>query len=294
VTVVRSAFLQNESRTGPDEDNDLYPDGGDGGAVYFYWGVEGNFVNCIFIDNYANGLKANGDPWLDGSSGGREGNGGAIQARRYCDLNIANSIFAGNLCDDNGGAINMGSGVRLKMYFSTFYDNDSTNNGRGFGAGVVAGWYGPDSLRPNTMTGYGIVSWQNPPIEQEIDLWQGNYGPPPNYSPPALPAPSTLSQSVFSTGTSLMNNIGTLRNGNPGFMAANNIAGNDGVYLTTDDGLRIRSGSIAQNLVSARPVDFADLDEDGNTSELLPYDAAGVPFAPNPPYNAGAYQTVAP
>jgi hypothetical protein len=294
VTVVRSAFLQNESRTGPDQDNDLYPDGGDGGAVYFYWGVEGNFVNCIFIENYANGLKTNGDPWLDGSSGGREGNGGAIQARRYCDINIANSIFARNLCDDNGAAINMGSGVRLKMYFSTFYGNDSTNNGRGFGAGVVAGWYGPDSLRPNTMTGYGIVSWQNPPIEQEIDLWQGNYGPPPNYSPPALPAPSTLSQSVFSTGTSLMNNIGTLRNGSPGFMAANNIAGNDGVYLTTDDGLRIRSGSIAQNFVSARPVDFADLDGDGNTTELLPYDAAGVPFAPNPPYNAGAYQTVAP
>ena len=77
-------------------------------------------------------------------------------------------------------------------------------------------------------------------------------------------------------------------------MAANNIAGNDGVYLTTDDGLRIRSGSIAQNLVSARPVDFADLDEDGNTSELLPYDAAGVPFGPGPSYNAGAYQMVAP
>jgi hypothetical protein len=294
VTVVRSAFLQNESRTGPDQDNDLYPDGGDGGAVYFYWGVEGNFVNCIFIENYANGLKTNGDPWLDGSSGGREGNGGAIQARRYCDLNIANSIFARNLCDDNGAAINMGSGVRLKMYFSTFYDNDSTNNGRGFGAGVVAGWYGPDSLRPNTMTGYGIVSWQNLPIEQEIDLWQGNYGPPPNYSSPPLPAPSTLSQSVFSTGTSLMNNIGTLRNGSPNFIAANSISGTDGLYLTADDGLRIRSGSIAQNFVSARPADFADLDEDGNTIELLPYDAAEVPFAPNPPYNAGAYQTVAP
>jgi hypothetical protein len=294
VTVVRSAFLQNESRTGPDEDNDLYPDGGDGGAVYFYWGVEGNFVNCSFIENYANGLKTNGDPWLDGSSGGREGNGGAIQARRYCDLNIANSIFARNLCDDNGAAINMGSGVRLKMYFSTFYGNDSTNNGRGFGAGVVAGWYGPDSLRPNTMTGYGIVSWQNLPIEQEIDLWQGNYGPPPNYSSPPLPAPSTLSQSVFSTGTSLMNNNGTLRNGNPNFIAANSISGTDGLYLTTDDGLRIRSGSIAQNFVGARPADFADLDEDGNTIELLPYDAVGVPFAPNPPYNAGAYQTVAP
>jgi hypothetical protein len=298
VNVVRSAFLANEARTGPDEDDDLYPDGGEGGAANLYWGVEGNFMNCVFIDNYANGKKADGTPWYDTSSGGREGNGGAIQARRYCDLNIANSIFAGNLCDDTGGAINIESGVRLKMYFSTFYDNDSTGNERGFGAGVVFGWYGANSLRPNTMTGYGVVAWQNPPIAQEIDLNQGDWVYLPGedrWVAPPLPGPSTLSQSVFSTGSSLTNNNGTLRNGNPNFYAANSIFGADGLYLTTDDGLRIRSGSIAQNLVtSARPNDFADLDEDGNTTELLPYDAAGEPFAPNPPYNAGAYQTVAP
>ena len=297
VNVVRSAFLANEARTGPDEDDDLYPDGGEGGAASLYWGVEGNFVNCAFIDNYANGKKTNGTPWYDSSSGGREGNGGAIQARRYCDLNIANSIFAGNLCDDNGGAINIESGVRLKMYFSTFYDNDSTGNERGFGAGVVFGWYGTNSLRPNTMTGYGVVAWQNPPIAQEIDLNQGDWVYLPRedrWVAPPLPAPSTLSQSIFSTGSSLTNNNGTLRNGNPNFYAANSIFGADGLYLTTDDGLRIRSGSIAQNFVSARPADFADLDEDGNTTELLPYDAAGVAYPSNPPYNAGAYQTVAP
>ena len=59
----------------------------------------------------------------------------------------------------------------------------------------------------------------------------------------------------------------------------NSIFGADELYLTTDDGLRILSGSIAQNLVtSAQPNDFADLDEDGNTTELLPYDAAGVAY----------------
>jgi hypothetical protein len=74
----------------------------------------------------------------------------------------------------------------------------------------------------------------------------------------------------------------------------NSIFGADGLYLTTDDGLRIRSGSIAQNLVtSAQPNDFADLDEDSNTTELLPYDAAGADY-PSIPYNAGAYQTGAP
>jgi hypothetical protein len=35
------------------------------------------------------------------------------------------------------------------------------------------------------------------------------------------------------------------------------------------------------------------LDEDGTTTELLPYDAAGADY-PSIPYNAGAYQTGAP
>ena len=285
LNVVRSVFVDNEARTGPDEDDDLYPDGGDGGAVYFYWGVEGNFANCVFIHNYANGKKTDGTPWYDGSSGGTEGNGGAILVRDYCRLALANCVFVGNKCDDTGGAINIESGSSLKMYFSTFYENDSSGNPRGFGAGVVSGWYGSSSRIANTLTGYGVVAWQNYPTSQEVDLWFGNG---------SLPAPSTLSQSTFTTSTSIQNNNGSISVGNPNLFNAASPAGLDGLYLTVDDGLMIRSGSIAQNLVYARPADFADLDGDGNTTELLPYDAAGAPFGPNPPYNAGAYQTVAP
>jgi hypothetical protein len=297
VNVVQSLFAANEARTGPDEDADQYPDGGKGGAIYICRGVEGNLANCLFIENYANGKKADGNRWYDSSSGGTEGNGGAIQADTYCNLNLANCIFAKNKCDDTGGAINIEKGVNLKMYFSTFYDNDSTGNPRGFGAGVVRGWYGRDSLRPNTMAGYGIVAWQNPPNQQEFYLDQGDWvwsASLGRWIAPPLPAPSMISQSVFSTITSLTNNNGTLRNGNPSFAAPNNIGGMDGLYLTIDDGLRIRSGSLGLGIVTSRPNDFADLDEDGNTTELLPCDAAGIPLSPNPPYNAGAYQTVAP
>ena len=109
-----------------------------------------------------------------------------------------------------------------------------------------------------------------------------------------MPAPSTLSQSTFTTSTSIQNNNGSISVGNPNLFNAASPAGPDGLYLTGDDGLRIRSGYIAQNLVYARPADFADLDGDGNTTELLPYDAAGVAYPSNPPYNAGAYQTVEP
>ena len=285
VNVVRSVFVDNESRTGPDQDDDRYPDGGDGGAVYFYWGVEGNFANCVFIHNYANGKKTDGTPWYDGSSGGTEGNGGAILVRDYCRLALANCVFVGNKCDDTGGAINIESGSSLKMYFSTFYENDSSGNPRGFGAGVVSGWYGSSSRIANTLAGYGVVAWQNYPTSQEVDLWFGNG---------SLPAPSTLSQSTFTTSTSIQNNNGSISVGNPNLFNAASPAGPDGLYLTGDDGLKIRSGSIAQNLVYARPADFADLDGDGNTTELLPYDAAGVAYPSNLPYNAGAYQTVAP
>jgi len=285
VNVVRSVFVDNESRTGPDQDDDRYPDGGDGGAVYFYWGVEGNFANCVFIHNYANGKKTDGTPWYDGSSGGTEGNGGAILVRDYCRLALANCVFVGNKCDDTGGAINIESGSSLKMYFSTFYENDSSGNPRGFGAGVVSGWYGSSSRIANTLAGYGVIAWQNYPTSQEVDLWFGNG---------SLPAKSTLSQSTFTTSTSIQNNNGSISVGNPNLFNAASPAGPDGLYLTGDDGLRIRSGSIAQNLVYARPADFADLDGDGNTTELLPYDAAGVAFPSNPPYNAGAYQTVEP
>ena len=66
------------------------------------------------------------------------------------------------------------------------------------------------------------------------------------------------------------------------------------MWFTADDGLKIGAGSSALSIVtSVRPADFADLDEDGNTTELLPYDAAGADY-PSIPYNAGAYQTGAP
>jgi hypothetical protein len=58
--------------------------------------------------------------------------------------------------------------------------------------------------------------------------------------------------------------------------------------------LKISAGSPALGIVtSARPADFADLDEDGNTTELLPVDAQGLAYNANPNYNAGAYQATA-
>jgi hypothetical protein len=93
----------------------------------------------------------------------------------------------------------------------------------------------------------------------------------------------------------LANNTGLTRGGDPKFLSPLDPAGEDGIWFTADDGLRIRAGSSALSWANGtRPADFADLDEDGNTTELLPFDAAGVAYPPSPPYNVGAYQTLAP
>jgi hypothetical protein len=199
-------------------------------------------------------------------------------------LRIANCLFAGNRCDREGGAIAVEVGVAIQLYTSVFYNN-ANSSPLGWGGAAIGGWYDPSRRDPaNSLSGFGNIFWQN----------QGNAGEIAMVAQASIPAPTQLSGTVTTTG-SLYNNTGTIVGGNPQFADAAPPAGGDGMWFTADDGLKIGAGSPAFRVVnSARPNDFADLDEDGNTSELLPYDAAGVTFAPNPPYNAGAYQTVAP
>ena len=175
-------------------------------------------------------------------------------------------------------------GVAIQLYASVFYNNANSSL-LGWGGAAIGGWYKPSRGDPaNSLSGFGNIFWQN----------QGNAGEITMVADATTPRPSTLTGTLTTSGV-LYNNTGTIVGGNPQFADAAQPAGADGIWFTADDGLKISAGSPAFRIVnSARPNDFADLDEDGNTTELLPYDAAGVPFAPNPPYNAGAYQTVAP
>jgi hypothetical protein len=281
--LVRCVFEDNEACTGPDQDNppNGYPDGGNGAAVHLKRATA-LIVSCAFQDNYANG---NGQ--FDYTTPGQaapQGEGGGVFARQNCTLRIANCLFAGNRCDREGGAIAVEVGVAIQLYTSVFYNN-ANSSPLGWGGAAIGGWYKPSrGDLANSLSGFGNIFWQN----------QGNAGEITMVADATTPRPSTLTGTLTTSGV-LYNNTGTIVGGNPQFADAAQPAGADGIWFTADDGLRIGSGSSAREIVnSVRPADFADLDEDGNTSELLPYDAAGVPFNPIPPYNAGAYQTVAP
>jgi hypothetical protein len=279
----RCVFEGNEARCGPDEDPpyNRYPDGGNGAAIH---GDIASILisSCAFINNYANG---NGQyDYMTPGQAGPQGEGGAIFARDNSALRIGNSIFAKNHCDREGGAISVEVGVTIEINFCTFYKN-SNSSLTGWGGAAIGGWYNPTrGDRANSLSGFGNIFWENQGLAGEIAMSAESY----------TPAPSRLTGTVTTTGY-LYNNTGTIVAGNPQFADTAQPAGADGMWFTADDGLKIGAGSSALSIVSSvRPADFADLDEDGNTTELLPYDAAGVAYPSNPPYNAGAYQTVAP
>ena len=282
---VRCVFDSNEARTGPDRQRstqlyilqglDGLPDGGQGGAVCLRRATV-NVVGCVFYGNYANrnGMAVN----VPHNS---VAEGGAILARPRCTLRVATSVFMENRSDRKGGAISTDFGVATTLNFNLFFKNSCSNPQR-WGATAFGGYY--DSPWLNSLEGFGNIFWQNSGVGEEI-TWGAQSGHPNS---------TRLNQTLVTAG-SLANNIGTIIGSDPLFFGPINPEGADGLWFTEDDGLRIRAGSPAALLAnSARPNDFADLDDDGNTTEPLPFDAAGVAYPANPPYHAGPYQTLAP
>jgi hypothetical protein len=252
--LVRCLFESNEARAGGKR--------GLGAGINLSRATAG-IVSCAFLNNYANGNSQ-----LD-SSGNPKGEGGGVFARPNCTLRIANSIFSGNRADREGGGISVEEGVAIEVFFSAFYHNDCFNTK--FGGAAIGGWYNPAGTNVNALSGAGNIFWQN----------RGKYGDIMMTSSGDIYIPPTRLTSTLVTD-GLGNNIGTILGGDPLFVDPEEID------------FRIRSLSPARGIVFGRPTDFADLDDDGNTTELLPCDAADVPYSPNPPYNAGAYQTLAP
>jgi len=281
--VVRCLFEENQAKVAPDSDGDGYLDQGNGGGIFLSSNANVAIAESVFLNNtvHPNGLVGAkvGDP----SFGLSWGHGGALQVVEGSIARIYNTLFIGNESKWAGGAINIdkwesGSAGRVDVYFSTFYGNQSR-----FGGGICN--------HLSSLNGFGNIFYENRSINGS-----GYVSDVSN----SLALNGTQSTSkIFNTLTtqgSIFANIGSgIIGGDPRFVDLGLLEGGDGAWLTADDGLRIKNGSPVIGLVwNNLPSDFADLDEDGNTTELLPYDAAGVTFAPNPPYNAGAYQTVAP
>ncbi|NCY22048.1 hypothetical protein EBX31_08845, partial [bacterium] len=276
----RCIFDGNQARVGADLDKDGYLDGGHGGAI-FASNCLLNIASCSFINNLIDPNNLVGPKAGDPSYGLPQGEGGALSVVEGATVRIENTIFSGNEAKWAGGAIDVAkwtssSAGKLELYFCTFFNNKSR-------------WGGAVCNYLAQLSGFGNIFYNNWSIDG------GGYVSDVNNSTSllGLSSYSTLSVSLTTSGV-IYNNTGTIVGGNPRFADPARPAGADGIWFTADDGLKISAGSPALGIVTgARPADFADLDEDGNTTELLPVDAEGAAYNASPNYNAGAYQTTA-
>jgi hypothetical protein len=260
---------------GPDRSSppNGFPDGGNGAGILLKR-VNAFIVNSVFENNEAdgNGIIYEGSP---------QGDGGAIFAVQS-SVWVANTLFFGNSADGEGAALAGDDGVFFQVYFSTFFANRLFNPN--WGASAISGWHDPlQGHTANTLTGYGNIFWQNEGGVGEVELAvQGGSR-----------SSFTLSDGSRTSDNSLRGNVGiNVVTGDPKFRNPGLLPGDDGQWFTEDDGLRLRddaNGVAYRRVPGLRPSDSADLDEDGNTTEPLPFDILGYEFI-GTNFQAGAYQ----
>jgi hypothetical protein len=179
------------------------------------------------------------------------------------DPTISNVIFSGNSAGSYGGGLRNVNGDSI-ITNATFYDNYAYNGG-----GAIA----------NTGNSFPTISntiiWGNAPSQIVNDNF---------YGPGSIPI---IAYSLIqgSGGSSNWDpNLGTDGGGN---------LDSDPLFVDPTNGnLQLLNGSPAIDTGdnSALPPDTADLDRDGDTTELIPFDFAGEPRIKNSIVDMGAYE----
>jgi len=275
INITKSTFRENQARMNPDSDADGYLDDGEGGAIFVSDNAKLYIASCAFVDNKVdpNNLPSARD------NGMLNGMGGAISASDAGEIKIATSIFVGNRAEWAAGAIRVacysGNSARgsCEIYFCTISEN-------------ISRWGGGMDNYGGLVSGYGNIFYNNRSIDGNgyINDISGTVGSGYAYN---------MSNSLTTKEEYWWSSSGTppLKAGNPEFDDIETPFGKDNIFSTFDDGLKIMGASDATKCAgNNRPSDFCDIDNDGNTSELLPLDAEGVAYESTGPYHAGAYQ----
>ncbi|MFN0135640.1 MAG: right-handed parallel beta-helix repeat-containing protein [Phycisphaerae bacterium] len=226
---------------------------GSGGGLYASERVL-NVVGCRFVGNSAGG-----------------GFGGALRVPngnvRVATFTAANCLFIGNTAG-SGGAITVPTlgvaGSTASIVNCTFSENVAISSG----GGIICGAQGNNAAFNPSIT--NCVFWNNRDAggtDESAQIHVTTGAPIVNYS---------LVQGDWSGA----GDVGIVA-GNPRVLRAPS-PGIDGFWNGVNDDygdLRLGYGSpaIDSGDSTALPIDSADIDADGNTTELLPIDAAGLP-----------------
>lgn len=199
----------------------------DGGGVYNHANAKTNFKKCTFSTNTANN------------------NGGAIANNYSSVIVISNSAISSNIAPNGAGIYNYTSSINCAN--NVIVENNGTS-----GAGIYN--YNASPLITNTTiagnyaisNGGGVANLGNssPKIKNSIlarntatDMWNGS-----TYTP-------LVSNSIITVynSNSCSNCPGNFGHEDPQFINAQDADGADDIWMTNDDGLRLKPCSAAIN-----------------------------------------------
>jgi len=279
ITIIKCTFKENQARMNPDSDADGFLDDGNGGAILVSDKAKLYIASCAFVNNKVDSNNLTSATY----NGMLQGMGGAIFAGGGAEMKIATSIFEGNRSEWAGGAIRVtiydGNPARgsCEIYFCTISEN-------------ISRWGGGMDNYGGLVSGYGNIFYNNRSIDGNgyINDISGANGSNYTYN---LSNSLTTKDEYWWYNSGANSGAAFLKAGDPEFDDIETPFGKDDIFSTFDDGLKIMGASDATKWAgNNRPSDFCDIDNDGNTSELLPLDAEGVAYESTGPYHAGAYQ----
>ncbi len=269
--IISCEFRNNSALCGAKTENFSWPTDGNGGAIYANNRAEIYGSRLLFEKNSALAndffYAQNGDP-----SEINGGGGGALKISDGAIVKISASLFTQNYADWDGAGISASQWSdqekpSLEIYFSLIYNNSAK-----WGAGISN--HGAD------VSGFGNILNEN----YSLYGWNSDLG-----NTIQVNSISNFSYSLFTVMDGYNNGVGNLE-GSADFVNPQNFAGEDGIAGTADDGFILSSNSLGyQSYSGPLPSDFADLDNDGDTSEHISLDAKMDAFG-SAPFNLGPYQ----
>lgn len=260
------------------------------------YGSSPTLTGCRFIGNLHTALRVTGDCGGGGMSNGfhssptltncmflanrAEDVGGGMVNFRGCEPTLTNCIFSGNLAPSGGG---MASYHRYQEQNSDYIRfNKPTlinctfilNKADIIGGGVL-------DAEDSSSTLINCILWSNSDSSGTDESAQ--------FDNSRTDQKSLLNHCCVQGWTGRLGGTGNF-DLNPVFVDPD---GPDNTIGTEDDNLRLRPGSPCINAGdnTAVPVDTLDLDGDGDTDELIPFDIEGKSRILNGTVDIGAYES---